>query len=123
MKLFTAGGFLYSSVMAQNADGSNGDYQALDWVAMFPEAENWKYTSANMNVGWDPMVTSISAAYDGGKYMAGFGKWSATMYSSWAVKMWGNTGTKKCGSPSVISGYVNMVFALNSDVTSEALCS
>jgi len=122
MKLFTAGGFLYSSVMAQRADGSNGDYEAMDYVAMFPEAENWKY-SGNMNVGWDPMVTAIATTYDGGKAMAGFGKYTGTMYQSWVLKMWGNVGTKKCGSPSVISGYVNMVFGLNSAVTSEALCS
>jgi len=42
-----------------------------------------------MNVGWDPMVTSIITSYDGGKVMAGFGKVTGIMYASWVMKMWG----------------------------------
>lgn len=90
---------------------------------MFPESENWKYTATTMGTGWDPMVTSIITTYDGGKAMAGFGKWSATLYTSWLVKMWGNVGTNKCGSPSTISGYVTMVMGLIASATPASQCS
>ena len=59
MKLLTAGGFLYSAVHAQKADGTKGDSEAFDWVAMFPEGYNKVLlattagsTEQNMNVGW-----------------------------------------------------------------------
>ena len=87
MKLLTTGGFLYSTVFGQ--DGTKGTYEAIDWVAIFPETQNKLYTASNMNVGWDPMVTSIITSYDGGKVMAGFGKVTGIMYASWVMKMWG----------------------------------
>jgi len=62
-----------------------------------------------MNVGWDPMVTSIITSYDGGKVMAGFGKVTGIMYTSWVMKMWGTAGTKPCAANSKLTGYVNMV--------------
>ena len=109
MKLITAGGFLYSTVLGANADGTDGSYEKFDWVAMFPETQNLNFSASNMNVGWDPMVTSVISSYDGGKVMAGFGKVTGIMYKPWVFKMWGNVGTKKCGLNKAITGYVQML--------------
>ena len=109
MKLLTAGGFLYSTVLSANADGTNGSYEKFDWVAMLPETQNLSLTTSNMNVGWDPMVTTVITTYDGGKAIGGFGKITGTLYKPWVFKMWGNIETIKCGLNKTITGYVQML--------------
>ena len=123
MKLLTTGGLLYATVQMQavNADGSSGTYQNFDWVAMFPEGANGGLavsTSATnaIGIGWDPVVVEVLANYDGGKTIAGFGKVTGTIYGSWVIKMWGNTGANNCGPDSKITGYVTMVVGLNSEL-------
>ena len=116
MKLLTSGGLLYSAVSAQTVDGHKGSFHELDWVAMFPEYQNYQEVSGGINVGWDPVVTAVIACYDGGKAMAGFGKYSGTIYNAWAVKLWGTTGSNNCGSSTVvISGYVTMAVGIDAD--------
>jgi len=117
MKLLTAGGFLYASVFGQNADGTFGLYENLDWVAHFPETQNTSLTTTNMNVGWDPMVTAVMTSYDGGKVMGGFGKLSGTLYGSWVMKMWGVIGTGPCAANAAISGYVTMKTSVSAATT------
>lgn len=123
MKLLTTGGLLYSTVLGQNADGTKGSYEKLDWVAMFPETANVELLTTKMNVGWDPMVTSVITTYDGGKAIGGFGKLSGTLYASWVMKMWGSlvpytliapsANEVVCGFSKKITGYVTMKTLLN----------
>ena len=47
--------------------------------------------------------------YDGGKALAGWGKYTGMVTFGWVFKLWGSTGTSNCGSGSVIVGYVAMV--------------
>lgn len=117
MKLLTAGGLLYSTVLSANADGTNGSYEKFDWVAMMPETQNVGYATTTMNTGWDPMVTSVLTTYDGGKAIAGFGKVTGTLYKPWVFKMWGNIETKKCGTTKFITGYVQMLPTVNTGLT------
>jgi len=87
---------------------------------MFPEGPNGGINVASgsfpINIGWDPVVMEVIANWDGGKTIVGFGKLSGTIYSSWAIKMWGVKGTKPCSDNSVISGYVKMVVGLMADL-------
>jgi hypothetical protein len=127
MKLLTAGGLLYSTGKAVNADGTTGTYQSLDWVAMFPEGTNYGINAAStttpINIGWDPVVVEVITNYDGGKTLAGFGKLTGTIYGSWVIKMWGSTGTTACGDNSVITGYVTMVMGLTADLSASTNCN
>lgn len=124
MKLLTTGGFLYSSVSAANKDGTSGSWQNFDYVAMFPEGANVnKATGNNINVGWDPFVTTILSTYDGGKIIAGFGKVTGVMYKPWVIKMWGTSGTTPCSNDSKITGYVTMKVGLSEEQTTATDCA
>lgn len=68
-------------------------------------------------------MVEVIPNYDGGKTIAGFGKVTGTIYSSWVIKMWGSTGTNDCGSNSKITGYVTMVVGLDAISATEADCS
>ena len=83
---------MYSTVQAQNPDGTYGTYQRFDSVATFVEAQNEKLATAGyVKVGWDPMVTANIASYDGGKVLFGFGKVRLNLNAGWIIKMWGTT--------------------------------
>lgn len=70
------------------------------------------------------MVIEVIANWDGGKTIAGFGKLTGTIYGSWVIKMWGASGGgTSCGDNSKITGYVNMVMGLNTDLSASANCS
>ena len=116
---------MYSAVKAVNPDGTTGTYQTFDYVAMFPEGANGGYYagSTDINIGWDPVVVEVIPNYDGGKTIAGFGKVTGTIYSSWVIKMWGSTGSNNCGSNSKITGYVTMVVGLDAISATAADCS
>jgi len=117
---------LYSTARAQNADATYGSYQDLDYVATFVEDQNEKLlTGGYVRVGWDPVVSDSSSAYDGGKVIYGFGKTGAYLQAGWIIKMWGTTadGGQACANDSVITGYVNMVSGLNSELTATTQCN
>lgn len=95
---------------------------------MFPEGANnglrSTTTTTPINVGWDPVVVEVLTNWDGGKTMVGFGKLTGTIYGAWVVKMWGSTGAgTSCGADSKISGYVQMVMGLNTDLALASNCS
>lgn len=57
-------------------------------------------------VGLAPAVTAILTTYDGGKAMAGYGKFDNTTYFGWVMKMFGTLGTNNyCVKNTVPTGY------------------
>jgi len=126
MKLLTASGLLYSAVSAATADGHNGAFTQIDWAVTLAEqgssVTNLSTQAGAPAIGWDPMVSHVSAAWDGGKVLAGHGKLSGTILSGWVVKMFGASGTMPCGNDSKVTGYAALSYSINSAVATTSEC-
>jgi hypothetical protein len=117
MNLITKSGLLYNLAMAQNdqyGNGSYGSFLMIDWAATFIEVATVDTVSSvnYWTIGLNPVVTSLVACYDGGKALAGYGKYSGLVHFGWVMKMWGNTGsTWNCGASSKPVGYVEILMS------------
>lgn len=109
MKLLTTSGLLFATAAnASNADGNYGAYPMIDWAAVFEEkymrctgalitttpCGGFANSATSYNkVGLAPAVTALLTAYDGGKYVVGYGKYDGFSTYGWVMKLWGITGT------------------------------
>jgi len=70
----------------------------IDWTVNFNEAyllpAVLKYSpTAIQTIGLSPAVTSLLVTSDGGKMMAGYGKFDGFTTFGWVIKLFGTDGT------------------------------
>ena len=106
---------LFEATSGQTVSGHYGAFPEIDWAATFLETGTTTSVTATtvgssgMTIGFNPQVVTVVTCFDGGKAMAGWGKYTGMVTFGWVMKLWGSTGTNNCGAAAVITGYVAMV--------------
>jgi ethanolamine utilization protein EutQ (cupin superfamily) len=84
----------------------------IDWTVNFneqyllPKVALYSPTTDTQTIGLAPAVTSLLVTSDGGKMMAGYGKFDGFTTFGWILKLFGTDGTVTgCGVGAKPSGY------------------
>jgi len=134
----TAGGLLFSAVAAvpsdtTDAQGNEGSFELFDYVLnVNASASGTGNGGVLAGIGYNPVVTSIVVANDGGKILVGYGMQTKMLALGFAISYMSQTSTANCSAAgeSTLSGYNTLLPKnMNGDatsttaITSAALCA